>query len=294
MVVVNIVFAGAYLVGNIGVEAFPPFLFTALRFAVVALLLLPALRWRNANGTPYSPRQWRQLFGFAFIMGVCVYSTMYLALALSESTASIVVGTQMSIPIAVLLGRFFLGEQTPWMIWFAIIIAIGGVMIIGFDTVLLGYPMAFIAIVLSAAAYAVANVINRGIDSIGVFNLNAWMALVAAPVMVAISWLVESGQIEAIRNADAGMWATVFYSSVAVSLIGHGGMFLLLRIYRISMIMPFYTLTPVFGVVGSILFFDEAPNARFYAGALLVFAGVLLVSLVRQSKHWSKSSGVEA
>ena len=271
---INAIFAGVYLAGKVGVSHFPPLFFSGLRFAILLAALAPFLRL-----TPPLRARWRDAAAFCILMGPLTYATLYSALAAADGVAAIFIGTQATTPIAVLLGRFWLGEKTSGRVWLGIVAAFAGVMAVGFDAALLGYPEAFALIVASAACYAGANVASRGLSgAVGILNLNAWMALVSAPILLALSFAFETGQVESVRTAGVGEWAIVLYSALVVSMIGHVGMFWLLRRHPISAVMPYYVLTPIFGVAGGVWLFGEALTGKFMFGAILALVGVFWVN----------------
>ncbi len=271
---INLVFSGAYIAGKAGVDHFPPFFFSALRFAIIAAALLPFLRWRremNAHA--------KSIAAFCLLMGAGVYGTMYLALALADGVAVILICTQFSVPASALLGVWLLGEKPGKAAWFGIWLAFAGVMATGFDYALLGYWKASLCIIASAVFYAAANVISRDLRGVvGVFNLNAMMAVVAAPVMFALSFLLESGQWDSVQTVTTPAAAAVLYSAFAVTLIGHTGMFALLRLYPVSAVMPYYVLTPIFGVAGGVVIFSEELSLRFLICASVALTGVYIAN----------------
>ena len=299
VVAINAVFAGAYLFGKIGVDHFPPLFFSALRFGLVFVALIPFLRFDRAV---------RERFGavlaFCALMGVGVYGTMYLALNAAGGVSAILIGTQFSVPFAAILGYFILREKTSAAVWSGIAVAFAGVMIVGFDAAILGNAGAFVLILFSALFYAAANVISRDLAAINVFALNAWTALFSAPILLALSLLFEEGQLESIHlaaaessaasGADLIGWIALLYSAFVVTIVGHGGMFALLRRYPVSAVMPYYVLTPIFGVIGGVLFFGESLSARFIIGALLALVGVSVVNRKSRRKKITPADAPEA
>ncbi len=271
---INAVFSGAYLFGKVGVEHFPPFLFATMRFALVAAVLAPFLRFKPALA------HWRAAGGFCLTMGIGVYGAMYWALYLAGGASAILIGTQFSTPAAILLGAWMLGERASRAVWGGIFLTMGGVLVVGFDTAVLGYPLAFALVLISAAFYAAANVISRGLreSGLGLLNLNALMALVSAPPMLALSFLSGEEWRAPLMAAGAAEWTTVLYSALVVSLVGHVGLFRLLQHYPLSAVMPFYVFTPIFGVSGAILFLGEEPTLRFAFGAILAVSGIIVVN----------------
>ena len=274
IVAINAVFAGVYLLGKIGVAHFPPLFFSALRFCILAALLAPFLRI-----TPALRKRWRSAAAFCILMGPMTYATLYLSLAAADGVAAIFIGTQASTPIAVLLGHYLLGEKTGTKAWLGIWLAFIGVMAVGFDAALLGYPGAFALILASAACYAGANVVSRGLSgAAGILNLNAWMSLLSAPTLLAMSWAWEDGQTESLQAAGWTEWLIVLYSALVVSMVGHMGMFALLRRHRVSAVMPYYVLTPIFGVAGGMALFGEELTTKFLLGAVAALVGVFWVN----------------
>lgn len=271
---INAVFAGAYIAGKFGVNHFPPLFFSAVRFVLVFAVLLPFFRMPRLT-----PPQRVPFFGFCLSMGIGVYGAMYLALNAADGVSAVLIGTQFSVPMAALLGVWVLKDRIGKTTWVGIVLAFAGVMVVGFDEVLLGYGTAFALILLSAFFYAYANVLSKQLGGVvQVFNLNAWMALLAAPPMLLLSLLFERGQWESLFTADATAWSAMLYSAFVVSLVGHMGMFALLRIYPVALVMPFYVLMPIFGVLAGLWFFEEEPSWKFYGGAVVALLGVWLVN----------------
>ena len=271
---INAIFGGAYIAGKIGVDHFPPLFFAALRFGLIALLLLPFVRW-NRQMTAHI----KTIVAFCLLMGAALYGAIYLALALADGVAVILICTQFSVPAAAILGMWFLGERPSKRTWLGIWLAFIGVMAAGFDYALLGYWHATILIIISALFYAAANVISRNLRGVvSVLNLNAWMAILSTPIMLALSFGLESGQMDALWNADTSATISVLYSAIVVTLIGHTGMFALLRLYPVSAVMPYYVLTPIFGIIGGVIIFGELLSWRFVICAAVALTGVYIVN----------------
>lgn len=272
---INAIFSGAYIFGKVGVDHFPPFFFAAIRFALVAAVLSPFLRI-NRNLL----KHWRAALGFCMFMGVGVYGAMYWALYLADGASAVLIGTQFSTPAAVLLGAKFLGERAGKAVWGGIALTMAGVCIVGFDSAVLGYPLAFALVLASASCYALANVISRGLrqSGLGLLNLNALMALASAPPLLLLSLIFGEPWRAPVLSAGAAEWAAVLYSAFVVSLVGHVGLFRLLQHYPLSAVMPFYVFTPIFGVLAAVLFLDEMLTSRFIIGAVLALFGIAVVN----------------
>jgi len=266
-------FGSAYAVGKLGVDHFPPFFFAAARSAVLATALLVVWRPR-----PVPRAQWGALAGFCLAMGTGVYAAMYLALDLASTVAPIVIGTQLSVPFAVILGRVVLGERVRLATWAAIAAAFGGVVVIAFDPALLHDVPALLTIAASAFCYAVATMCARSLRALHAFDMHGWMALSAIPLLGMLSLAFETGQWRAVATAGPMAWGVLLHSALAVSLVAHIWMFSLYRHYPVATVIPYYVLMPVFGIAMSLAIFQEVPTLQAGIGGAIVIAATYAVN----------------
>ena len=104
----------------------PPFLFTAMRMGLLALLLAAFMR--------VPPRsQWGRLFAVAMFNGVLHFGTSFLALKLAGNLSSPAIVTQVYVPMSVLLAWWLLGERFGWRTGVGVAISFAGVLVLGFD-----------------------------------------------------------------------------------------------------------------------------------------------------------------
>ena len=68
-----------------------------------------------------------------------------------------------------------------------------------------------------------------------------------------------------------------FHAGFFVSLIGHGGLFYLYKFYPISIILPYYSLFPIFGIILTFLIFYEVPQIYEIIGGIVVIGSVYLM-----------------
>ncbi len=277
IVLVNLVWGSLFVMATLGLNQFPPLLFTALRFGLLSVVLIPFLR--------IVPGQMKRIGAISMVMGIAMYVTLYLALAWTNSTAAIAMAGQIEVPIAVLLGIFLLGERANPLRMIGTGAAFAGVMVIGFDPVMLDDLPALGMITLSAGFYATAMILVRNLDNVSPFVINAWMAAISTVPLLLLSYIFESDQWAAAFNANMWGWGTLFYSAFVGSLIGHGGMYYLLRFYPVGMIAPFTLLTPLFAVSGSVLFLGDSLTLALIVGGLMVLAGVASVNLATGTKE---------
>lgn len=271
LILVNLVWGSLFVIATLGLHQFPPLLFTALRFGLLMIVLLPFIR--------FVPGQMRRISAISVVMGIAMYVTLYLALAWTDSTAAIAIAGQIEVPIAVLLGILLLGERASPLRMLGTGASFAGVMVLGFDPAMFDDLPALGMITLSAGFYAVAMILVRGLDTVSPFILNGWMAVISTFPLLLLSYVFEGDQWPAAFGADLWGWSTLFYSAFIGSLIGHGGMYYLLRFYPVGIIAPFTLLTPLFAVVGSVLFLNNELTLALIVGGLMILGGVGCVNM---------------
>jgi len=275
--VICVVWGGNFVAGAQGMEHFSPFLFMILRFLVVLVVLAPFLR--------KPPRdQWLRLIAVCLLMGGAHFTLMFWALSLSEDVSSVAIVQQSYIPIAVVLAMVLMREKVGWRTLAGVMVAFLGVLVIGFDPMVLRQTDVLTITLISALFQALASIYQRGIRGVGVMNFQAWSAIIALPVLLTVSLLTEQGQIETIRTAAWQHWGSIFYSALMASIVGHGLFFYLVQRHPVSSVMPYLQLTPVVAVVFGILAWGDQPGWRLLFGGGLVIRAILVITLRARSK----------
>ena len=267
----NTAWAFNFIAGKAGVTHFQPFLFTALRFAILLLLLLPFLRW--------IPGRMGGVLGIAVVQGVLHFSLIFAGLEASGDIASVAIASQLYVPFSALLAVVLLGETLSRRRVLGIAAAFGGVLGIGFDPIVFHHLDALFLITAGAAAMAVATIQMRRLRGVGVFALQAWIALCATPALALLSLLFEQDHWTAIRTASGLELAAPVYSAVGASLIGHGIVYYLLGRYPVGVTTPLMLLAPVLAVAFGVLLWGDALSWKLVLGGAMTLAGIAIINL---------------
>ena len=131
----------------------------------------------------------------------------------------------------------------------------------------------------SALVSSVGTIYQRQIRNVGVFELQAWVAFAAAPIMLIGSLALESNQYEVVMTASLLQWSGIFYVAFASSLVGHAGIYYLLQRYEVTQTAPLTLLSPIFTVFFAVMLLGETLTERMVVGALIALTGVLIVSM---------------
>jgi O-acetylserine/cysteine efflux transporter len=282
ILIICTVWAGNFIAGANGMQHFSPFLFMVFRFGLVLLVLFPFIRRPPTD-------QWLRLISVCLLIGGLHFTLMFWALARSEDVSSVAIVQQTYIPMAVLLAIFLMKESPGWKTITATLLAFIGVLAIGFDPLVLRQIDVLAITLISALFQALGSIYQRGIRGVGVLNFQAWTAIIGLPVLLASSLLTETGQLEMIRTVPWQAWASVAYSALAASLVGHGLFFYLVQRHPVTAVMPYLQLTPVLAVVFGVVIWGDRPGPRLLVGGVLVILGILLITLRARSKTILKS-----
>jgi len=277
ILVICAVWAGNFIAGSFGMQHFSPFLFMILRFGLLLLILAPFLRRPP-------PGQWPRLIAVCLLIGGLHFTLMFWALARSEDVSTVAIVQQTYIPMAVLLAIFLMRESVGWKTLAATFLAFLGVLVVGFDPLVLKQTDVLAITLASALFQALGSIYQRGIKGVGVLNFQAWTAVITLPVMLAATLLTEQGQLEILKTAQWQNWAAVVYSTVMASMVGHGLFFYLVQRHPVTSVMPYLQLTPVLAVVFGVLIWGDRPGLRLLFGGAMVILSILFITLRAREK----------
>lgn len=275
--VVCLAWAFNFVAASKGVEVFSPPLLMVLRFLLVFALTWPFLR-KPAKGS------WPHLIGACFLMGAVHFTIMFWALQKSSDVTSVVILQHMYIPMSVILAILLLKEIAGWRTLASVALATLGVLVIGFDPLVLGQLDALGLSMCSAFAQALGSVAMRGVKGISVMGFQAWSAVFSIPVLIVVTWIWGTDVQAQLAAAETIHWVAVVYSAIVASIVGHGLFFYLVQRNPLPEVMPYMLMTPVFGAFFGIVIWGDRPGWRLFLGGTLVLTGILFVTLRSRSK----------
>lgn len=250
----------------------PPFLFTAVRLALLALLLGAFLR-RPAPG------QWPLLLAVAVCNGVLHFGLSFWALHLAGNLSSPAIVMQSYVPMAALLAWWWLGERFGWRTGVAIAVSFGGVLVLGFDPLVLREPASLLLMLVSASFLATGTVLMRRLRGLDMFSQQGWTAVIGLLPLLALSACFEPGGFAALRNATWVGWGGAAYSAIGSSLLGHGLYYVLVQRHPVAQVTPWLLLSPVMAVLLGVWVYGDRPGPQLWIGGAMVLGGVLLIAL---------------
>lgn len=277
LLLICVVWAVNFLTSAHALREIPPFLFTAVRFALLALPLLFVLK------RP-SPGQWPRLLAVCLCVGVFHFGLSFLALALAGNLSSPAIVLQSYVPMASVLAWWWLGERFGWRTGAAIGVSFAGVLVLGFDPLVLSRPWALATMLVAALMLAIGTVLMKGLRDLDVFSMQGWTAVLSLLPLLALSAAFEPGAFAALRAASWVGWFGAAYAAFVSSLLGHGLYYVLIQRHPVALVTPWLLLVPVLAVALGIAFWGDEPGPRLLVGGAMVLGGVLGIALRAKAK----------
>ena len=259
------------ITSKVGVDEIPPILFTFLRFAIVVIILLPALRLH--------PGQMGTLVIAALLSGALNFALNFAGLRRATNVSSVAIMTQLGVPFTTLLSIAMLGEVVRWRRRTGIALSFLGVIILGFDPQI-GDRWESVALVVASAFFsALGLIVIKRLQGFTPAEVLGWTYLISMPVLFAASLLLEHPDLTAWHDISWRAWGSLLFAAIVASLIAHTGYFHLVQRYPVTSIAPLTTLSPVFSIVLGVLFLGDQLTWRILIGGACTLLGVLIITL---------------
>jgi O-acetylserine/cysteine efflux transporter len=280
-VLVAVIWGLAFVASRIALDEFSPELMTTLRFAIAAL---PCLFVRK----PDVPWTLLVAISFTLFLGQFLAQAFAIADGVPVGLSSVIVQSQalFTIGFAALLFR-----ELPTRLQTAgiAIAAVGLAMICG----TVGYDFsvgAFAVLMISPVSFAVGNLLLRRANDVRMFDLFAWLCLIAAVSLFALT-LVSNGPRptwHALSHMSlTGLVCMLFLGAISTS-IAYWLWGRLLRDYPAAQVVPFALLVPFVGSAASSVVFGETFGPLRLAGMVTVIGGIAVMLLAKRPQALPK------
>jgi O-acetylserine/cysteine efflux transporter len=267
-VLVQVIWGVGFTLMKPTMGAFPPLLFIALVYAVIALAITP---WTARSRTPFG---WMMLI--AALGGSAQSCLLAFALKLLPATTSTLL-LQLTVPFAILMSWAVRIDRPNLRNGLGSLVALGGVAIV------IGAPEAtnsligIVAITLGSLSWATAQILIRLRCKDSGSTFYAAMARHAWPQALIASLILERDQLGWLSRATMEDW----FALVAIALIGFAGGYMLwyrlLVRNRIDQLLPFSLLMPPVGFATGVLALGEPLRASLLAGGAVILVGLAVI-----------------
>ena len=257
-----------------GVDQINPFMLTALRFSFAALPLCLFIKKPDTS--------WTYIMGYGLAFGVGVWGMMSLSInqGLSAGMASTVLQT--AVMITTIVGIICFKEHFNQSQLIGLLISMAGLIMIFYiddgSVTMIGVTLAIIA----ACSLAFTNFIIKKAQIKDMFAFIVYSSLFAPIPLFAIALATEDFQLSAFTQIfNSSAISSALIQAYPTTLLGYWLWNKLQTIYPLSFMGPIRLLVPVFGLLGSVIFFNEAISSlKLFAFSFIVI-GVSLPLIMR-------------
>ncbi|SAK50273.1 permease [Caballeronia arationis] len=257
-----------FVVIKVGLHGVPPMLLGALRFTLAAF---PAVFFVKR---PSVPLRWLFAYGLSISLGQFAFLFYAMYVGMPAGLASLVLQAQAFFTL--IFAAMFLRERIRAANLVGLVIAAGGLALIGLQgghaTTFAGFALTLVA----AAMWALGNVVTKRMGRVDLVSLVVWASLIPPLPFLALSLVFEGPhRIEAsLRSIPALSVFAIAYLAFVATLIGYSLWGKLLARYPASQVAPFSLLVPIIGLASAAVLLGEALTPMQIAGAALVMAGL--------------------
>jgi O-acetylserine/cysteine efflux transporter len=276
-VLVAVIWGSAFVLSRIALGELSPTLMTELRFAIAAL---PCLF------VPRPKVSWPVLISISFTLFLGQFLTQAYGIAhgVPVGLTSVVVQSQALFTIGFAAALF--NERPSRMQTIGIAIAACGLLMIC-GTV--GYDFsvsAFAVLMASPICFAAGNLLLRQARGAPMFDLSAWLCLIAALPLLALTLVNDGAQPtwHALSHMSLSVFGCVLWIGLVSTCIAYWLWNRLLRDYPAAQVVPFALLVPFVGSAASSIVFGETFGPLRLAGMLTVVGGIAVMVLSQRRR----------
>ena len=260
-----------FVVIKLSLDAFPPFLFAALRYTFAFLPLVFFI--------PKPKVSWTNMCAYGVAIGVGQFGILFFAIdgRISPGLASLVVQTQVFFTIG--FAMFFAKERLKLYQAVAVSVSMTGLGVIALHTDASTTFLGIALVVIAGLSWGIGNTVSRRAGSINMLSYVVWASGFSLPPLFLISWIFEGGWEQmstSISSAPMSAWAGVFWQSWGNTVFGYAAWAWLLSRHPAAVVAPAPLLVPIFGMGASAYFLSEPLPLWKLLAAGLVIAGLIV------------------
>jgi len=240
-----------------------------MRFTLAAALVIWFL--------PIPRGHLKDIFWIALIGSSIQYGLTFTGLSQIDASLAVII-VHLEVPFSVLLAAIVLRERPGYQRWLGMLVAFLGIVLIAGQPQVRGQGLPILLTAGGAMTWAIGQLmVKRLHGAVSGLTLIGWIGVFAGPQMLAGSFLIETGQLNALGAATWVGWGAVLYLGIVMTVAGYGIWFTVLSRNPMSQVMPVLLLLPIFTIVSSMLLLGEKPSWFVLGGGLIVLAGVAII-----------------
>ncbi|EKN6364617.1 EamA family transporter [Yersinia enterocolitica] len=255
---------------KLGLITADPLILAGIRFTLCAL---PAVFFIKKPDT-----SWRYIIGYGLLFGIGLWGIVNLGIkaGVSAGIASLVL--QFGAFFTMVLGVFLFHENLSKYQYIGIIVALLGLTSIIFIS---DGSVTFIGLALvlcGAVVWGLVSIIIKKSDTKQVFSFLVWSSLFSPIPLFILSYLFNgpSGFTELAIHFNTTTLFSILFQVYPNTLFAYWVWNSLLTKYPVSVVAPLSLLVPIFGMLGSVMIFNESiPSGKIIA-MVFIISGLII------------------
>jgi len=262
--------------------ALPPLFVGGARFLLVLACLFPFIR-------PPFP-DWRLFVPTLLLVGPLHFAVVYWGFALAHNLRLFSVTLQLWIPLATLFSWMILRESMPLAAIGGMATAFAGVVWMMLDPAASGDVTAVLVGGAASVLWALGTVLVRRIQGVRALKVQACVALLAAPTLLAGAFATEPDLVVRAQAASWAVWASIVFAGLVSSVGATVALFWLAQRREASRFTPYLLTTPLVTAVIGVTALGDVLTPRLVAGGLVTLCGVAVVALAERRRRAAASA----
>ncbi|HEG0621188.1 TPA: EamA family transporter [Yersinia enterocolitica] len=255
---------------KLGLITADPLILAGIRFTLCAL---PAVFFIKKPGT-----SWRYIIGYGLLFGIGLWGIVNLGIkaGVSAGIASLVL--QFGAFFTLVLGAFLFHENLSKYQYIGIIVALLGLTSIIFIS---DGSVTFIGLALvlcGAVVWGLVSIIIKKSDTKQVFSFLVWSSLFSPVPLFILSYLFNgpSGFTELAIHFNTTTLFSILFQVYPNTLFAYWVWNSLLTKYPVSVVAPLSLLVPIFGMLGSVMIFNESIPSGKVIAMIFIISGLII------------------
>lgn len=286
-ILLTLIYSLCYVMIKDGLVFAPPILFGGLRTLIAGVALLEYAYIQHEPLFSFGT-SWKALLVLSVVGTTLVFGAMFLSPGLAGAGIASVLGNSQAL-ITVALAAVFLGEQLSRGKATAIVLGIGGVLLIAYPSLQTSNSASILGIGTALAAStgtAIGNVIVKRINlKRGLLAFAGWQLILGSLLLLILSGLFEEGKLVVWNMEFSGL---LLFLAIVETSFPTAIWYWLVQQEDVGRLSLFFFLVPIFGLGISAMAFNEAITLVEGIGILVVLVGI--GALIWEASHSSDSA----
>ncbi len=280
IILVMAAWGGNFVAIKIGLDNFPPLLFSAIRFSLTAFPIIFLIGKRDAPLIA--------ILGVGLFLGVAKFSLLFVGMdiGMPAGLSSLILQSQAF--FTVLIAAALLGEKLDVIEILGLLIAASGLVLISLYMTDFKSYMGLILVIAAGFFWAISNLMMKQFGKVNMLRLIVYMSLIPPVPLFFLSWELEGSEriLHAFNNLSMTSLMALLYVVVIATLIGFTIWGKMLSLYPAARVAPYGLLVPVFGMSLSAIILGERMTESQILGAALILLSLLLINSRHLLQTW--------